>query len=128
MAYYAQLNEQNIVVEIITGRDEPSTLGGIPGTELYWENWYTKETGIVHKKTSFNTKGGIHLEGKQPFRKNFAGIGFFYDSERDAFIPPKPFESWVLNETTCLWEPPLPPPDNISLYQWNEDTMNWVKL
>ena len=74
MAHYAQLDENNIVIEVITGNDE------ISSDELYWENWYTQETGIVHKKTSFNTKGGIHLEDKTPFRKNYAGVGYYYDS------------------------------------------------
>jgi hypothetical protein len=119
MAHYAQLDENNIVIEIITGNDE------ISSDELYWENWYTQETGIVHKKTSFNTKGGVHIEGKTPFRKNYAGIGYYYDSDRDAFIPPKPFPSWQLNEETCLWEPPFNPPDNEKLYRWNEEEYKW---
>lgn len=122
MAHYAQLDENNIVIEVITGNDETSS------NELYWENWYTQETGIVHKKTSFNTKGGVHVEGKIPFRKNYAGVGYYYDSDRDAFIPPKPFPSWQLNEETCLWEPPFNPSDNEKLYRWNEEEYKWDEI
>lgn len=130
MAHYAQLNEHNIVTEIITGKDEPTVDEGIliVGAELYWENYYTQETGIVHKKTSYNTKGGVHLNGKTPFRKNFAGIGYYYDEIRDAFIPPKPFNSWILNEDTCLWEPPFNPPEDNNIYKWNESMQQWIKL
>jgi hypothetical protein len=122
MAHYAQLDENNIVIEIITGNDE------ISSDELYWENWYTQETGIVHKKTSFNTKGGVHIGDKTPFRKNYAGVGYYYDSDRDAFIPPKPFSSWQLNEETCLWNPPFNPPDNEKLYRWNEEEYKWDEI
>ena len=75
-------------------------------------------------QTSYNTHGGQHPEGR-PLRKNYAGIGYTYDSERDAFIPPKPYNSWILNETTCLWEAPVPYPTDDSTYDWNEDTQSW---
>jgi len=76
-------------------------------------------------QTSYNTHGGNHPEG-QPLRKNFAGIGYTYDAQRDAFIPPKPFQSWTLNEDTCLWDPPVPMPTDGQFYYWDEATVSWV--
>lgn len=77
-------------------------------------------------QTSYNTRGGVHLNGGTPLRKNYAGLGYTYDRERDAFIPPKPFESWVLNETACLWEAPVAmPTDETKNYSWNESTTSW---
>jgi hypothetical protein len=78
-------------------------------------------------QTSYNTHGGQHPEGR-PLRKNFAGIGYTYDRERDAFIPQKPFASWVLNEDTCLWDAPVPYPDDGGMYQWDESTTSWVAV
>jgi hypothetical protein len=77
-------------------------------------------------QTSYNTKGGVHVLGGTPLRKNYAGIGYTYDAGRDAFIAPKPFNSWVLNETTCLWEAPVAKPEG--QYSWNEDTLSWVEI
>lgn len=79
-------------------------------------------------QTSYNTYGGEHLLGGTPLRKNYAGVGFTYDADKDAFIPPKPFESWVLNETTCLWEAPVAMPDDGNFYDWDEETTNWVEV
>ena len=76
-------------------------------------------------QTSYNTRGGVHLNGGTPLRKNYAGLGYTYDRERDAFIPPKPFESWVLNETACLWEAPVAMPTDDKKYSWNESTTSW---
>lgn len=78
-------------------------------------------------QTSYNTRGGQHPEGR-PLRKNFAGIGYTYDRNRDAFIPPKPYASWVLNEDTCLWDSPVPYPIDGKMYQWDEATTNWVEV
>ena len=78
-------------------------------------------------QTSYNTKGGVHLLGGTPLRKNYAGIGYTYDRQKDAFIPPKPFNSWVLNEETCLWEAPTPYPIDANSYEWDETTTSWVK-
>lgn len=78
-------------------------------------------------QTSYNTRGGVHLNGGTPLRKNYAGIGFSYDPQRDAFIPPKPFESWNLNEESCLWEPPFPIPSEGKLYNWDEPTLSWLE-
>lgn len=79
-------------------------------------------------QTSYNTYGGVHATGGTPLRKNYAGVGFTYDRTRDAFIPPKPFASWALNENTCLWDAPVAMPDDGKQYQWNEDTQAWVEV
>jgi hypothetical protein len=79
----------------------------------------------IWKQTSYNTIGGVHINGGTPLRKNFAGIGFIYDEDRDAFIPPKPFNSWILNEDTCKWEAPVALPDTENRYTWNETTTTW---
>ena len=78
-------------------------------------------------QTSYNTHGGQHPEGR-PLRKNYAGIGHTYDSQRDAFISPQPYPSWTLNEETCLWEAPIPAPTDGKLYQWDEATTNWIQV
>jgi hypothetical protein len=78
-------------------------------------------------QTSYNTYGGQHPEGR-PLRKNYAGIGYTYDAERDAFIPPSPFPSWLLNEDTCLWDAPVPRPDDGKSYAWDEDTLSWIEV
>ena len=79
-------------------------------------------------QTSYNTHGGAHKLGGTPLRKNYAGIGYTYDREKDAFIPPKPYSSWVLNEETCLWEPPVPYPDDGYAYDWDDETQTWIFL
>ena len=79
----------------------------------------------IWKQTSYNTHGGVHSSGGTPFRKNHAGIGYTYDEDRDAFIPKKPYNSWVLNETTCQWEAPIALPDTENRYTWNEETTTW---
>lgn len=78
-------------------------------------------------QTSYNTRGGIHTLGETPLRKNFAGIGYTYDEARDAFISPKPYPSWILNEETCLWESPTPEPEN-GVWYWDEDTLSWIEV
>lgn len=79
-------------------------------------------------QTSYNTRGGVHLLGGVPMRKNYAGVGFTYDAQRDAFIPPKPYASWVLDENTCLWDAPTPMPDGGRIHVWRESTTSWVEL
>lgn len=91
---------------------------------VYWEGYYGK--GKLCKRTSFNTYGGVHKEGGTPFRKNYAGVGFTYDPVRDAFYAPQPFESWTLNEDSCLWESPVAIPDDGNSYLWDEETQNWI--
>ena len=121
MAYFAKLGIGNKVVAVhVVSNDIATTeqagidfLNNLHGTRDVW------------KQTSYNTVGGVHLLGGTPFRKNYAGIGYKYDSTRDAFIPPKPFNSWTLNETTCQWEAPVALPDTENSYSWNEETQQW---
>ena len=119
MAHYAFLDQNNIVTEVIVGKNE-----GEEG--INWEQQYGSFRGQVCKRTSYNTIGGVHSLGDTPFRKNYAGIGYTYDPQRDAFIPPKPFNSWILNEDTCLWEAPIPMPTDEQRYSWNEENLNWI--
>lgn len=121
MAHYAFLDANNIVTEVIVGKDENED-------GILWELHYGAFRNQVCKRTSYNTRGGVHTSGGTPFRKNYAGIGYTYDEQRDAFIPPKPFNSWVLNETTCLWDAPIAMPNDGKPYYWNEDTLNWVEI
>jgi len=135
MAHFAKLDENNIVTFVTVGRQEDD------GQEAA----LTARTGDVYKQTSYNTRGGKHYQAdgtesadqSKALRKNFAGIGYTYDASRDAFIPPKPFNSWVLNETQCLWEAPVALPadsgttdsnGDIIMYRWDEDTTSWVQL
>jgi hypothetical protein len=123
MAHFAKLDENNVVIFVTAGRDEDN------------EQELTERTGDVYKKTSYNTIGGIHYtDGQQSedqsksFRKNFAGVGYIYDEERDVFIPPKPFNSWTLNEETCLWNPPVEYPNSFKTHIWNEENLNWEEI
>jgi len=127
MAHYAFLDRNNIVTEVIVGKDEGED-------DINWEEHYSRFRGQPCKRTSYNTLGGIHKLGGTPFRKNYAGIGYIYDTIRDAFIPPKPYNSWVLNETTCLWEAPILTPEDSGTgepykrYAWDEITLSWVDV
>lgn len=123
MAYYAVLDDNNFVIDMISAGHENDWNG-----EIGWHN----ELGIVCKRTSYNTRGGIHytngipsIDQSKAFRKNYAGIGYYYDEIRDAFIPPKPYPSWILNEDTCLYESPIPYPNDGNNYIWNEEIVNW---
>jgi len=124
MTHFAKLDENNTVIFVVTGRKDSDGKEG----EI------TARTGKVWKQTSYNTRGGIHYnpETGEPsedqtkaFRKNYAGIGYTYNEELDAFIPPKPFDSWTLNEETCLWEAPVEYPEDGGAYVWNEETTSW---
>lgn len=116
MGHYAFLDENNVVTEVITGRDE-NELG------IDWEEYYGKLRNQICKRTSYNTLGGKHRFNGEPYRKNYAGQGYFYDQTLDAFIPPKPYPSWILNTQSCLWEPPIPAPS--SFHVWDENTLTW---
>ena len=111
MAHYAFLDDNNVVTEVIVGTDETELIEGLDP-----ETWYGNFRGQVCKRTSYNAN----------IRKNYAGIGFTYDAQRDAFIPPKPFASWVLNEETCNWEAPVPMPEGN--YRWDEDSVSWLEV
>ena len=112
MAHYAFLDENNIVTEVIVGIDETELI-----EDLDTETWYGNFRKQICKRTSYN--GNI--------RKNYAVIGWTYDSIRDAFIAPKPFESWILDEATCQWQAPTPYPTDDKVYVWNEETTSWVE-
>jgi hypothetical protein len=114
MAHYAFLDENNIVTDVIVGRNEDEVVDGISD----WEAYYATIRGQVCKRTSYNGN----------YRKNYAGIGFTYDEQRNAFIPPKPFASFILNEDTCQWEAPIPYPNDGIMYGWNEEAGDWVAL
>jgi len=127
MAHFALLDDNNIVTFVTVGRDEDN------GKEAE----LSARTGQTYKQTSYNTRGGIYYtpgtstpdpDQSKAFRKNYAGIGYSYDATLDAFIPPKEFASWLLNTTTCLWEPPVPYPTDGKVYRWDEDTQSWVEI
>tara|TARA_B100000929_G_scaffold287759_1_gene275009 strand:- start:589 stop:981 length:393 start_codon:yes stop_codon:yes gene_type:complete len=111
MAHFAEIDENNIVTRVIVVADEHEADG---------ENWCNNFLGGTWKQTSYNTLGNVHALGGTPLRKNYAGTGDTYDATRDAFIEPHEFPSWTLNETTCMWNPPIPVPDDGKMYEWNE--------
>lgn len=117
MAHYAFIDDNNIVVGVIVGRDENEF-------DIDWEDYYGSVRGLRCLRTSYNTYGNKHSSNGTPFRKNYAGIGFTYDEARDAFIPPKPFPSWTLDEDSCTWLPPKPQTDPFT--QWDESKGDWV--
>lgn len=110
MSHFAKI-QNGIVTQVIVAEQD------IIDSGLFGTGWV---------QTSYNTHGGQHPEGR-PLRKNYAGVGFVYDATRDAFIPPKPFASWVLNENTCLWDAPIPCPDDQKIYTWDEPTTSWIE-
>ena len=134
MAYFAKLNLNNIVEQVISinnsiitdnNKIEQEQLGVDFINQLY-------KTNDIWKKTSYNTRGGKYFNSdntlgdqSKAFRKNYAGKGYTYDENRDAFIAPKPFNSWILNEDTCRWESPIPYPTDGKMYSWNESTLTW---
>ena len=113
MSHFAKVIDGIVIEVLVIEQDVIDT--GLFGDPALWV------------QTSYNTYGGQHPEGR-PLRKNYAGIGFTYDAERDAFIPPSPFPSWLLNEDTCLWDAPVPRPDDGKSYAWDEDTLSWIEV
>ena len=111
MAHYAFLNENNVVIEVIVGKDETDTTHD-------WEQYYGAIRNQVCKRTSYNNN----------IRKNYAGIGYTYDSQRNAFIPPQPYPSWTLVEATCQWDAPVAMPTDDKLYLWDEATLSWIEI
>lgn len=121
MAHYALIDSTTgRVVEVFVGKDETDITHN-------WEDYYAP-AGMICRRTSYNTYGGQHAFGGTPFRKNYAGIGYTYDADRDAFIPPQPYPSWLLDETTCLWGPPAPYPTDGGMYIWNETLQQWEQV
>lgn len=114
MAHFAKINN-GIVEQVIVAEPEffDTFVDSSPG------KWI---------QTSYNTHGGVHVNGGTPLRMNYAGVGFTYDATRDAFIPPQPFPSWTLNETTCLWDAPVAYPEDGLMYRWDEPTTSWVAV
>ena len=121
MAHFAEVDNSNVVVRVLVVGDDQEERG---------QEFLANDLGLggTWLKTSYNTQGGVHTLGGTPFRKNYAGIGYTYDSVRDAFIPPKPFNSWTLDEETCLWEAPVAYPSDGKLYIWDEDNQEWDEV
>tara|TARA_R100001163_G_C5058368_1_gene194978 strand:+ start:103 stop:486 length:384 start_codon:yes stop_codon:yes gene_type:complete len=122
MAHFCKLGVGNIVEQIVVVSNDVATTEQA-GVE-FLHNLYENDR-VVWKQTSYNTYGGQHKLGGTPFRKNYAGIGYTYDQQRDAFIEPKVFNSWILNEETCIWEAPVARPEDGQDYIWNEETQQW---
>jgi hypothetical protein len=123
MSHFAKI-ENNIVTFVTVGRQEDDGK----------EQELCERTGDTYRQTSYNTRGGVHYTDGEPsadqskaLRKNYAGIGYTFDEERDAFIPPKPFESWLLDEDTCLWEAPVEYPTDGGMYTWDEASLSWIE-
>lgn len=121
MAHFAEVDENNVVLRVLVVDNQHENDG---------QNFLANTLGLggTWLKTSYNTIGGVHTSGGTPYRKNYAGIGFTYDAERDAFIAPKPYASWTLNETSCLWEAPVAYPSDGKIYTWNETTTSWDEI
>ena len=131
MAHYAFLDKNNIVIDVITGKDEGS---------FDWELHYGSIRGQLCKRTSYNTHFGVHSFSETPFRKNYAGIGYTYDAVKDAFISPQPYPSWTLDETSATWDAPITYPSVITYFRdpskpalyyfidWDEDNQRWIAL
>ena len=124
MTHFAKLDENNIVTFVVKGRQEDDGR----------EQELCDRTGETYRQTSYNTHGGVHTQGGTPFRMNFAGIGYIYDEQRDAFIPRNPHSAWILDESTLTWGPPFPKPDDAvinggtKVYDWDEDTNDWKEI
>jgi hypothetical protein len=126
MASFAKIGLNNKVIEVLSVVNEVLHDSNGIEQESIGIDFLTKLTGwAIWKQTSYNTHGGVHKLGGTPLRKNHAGIGMTYDEDRDAFIPPKPFKSWILNEHTCLWNAPVAKPNDEKSYNWNEQTLSW---
>jgi hypothetical protein len=118
MAHFAKLDENNYVIEVYRVANNIITINGVENEQIGIDFMFNLLNYPFWKQTSYNAN----------FRKNYAGIGYYYDSIRDAFIPPKPFPSWILNEDTCLWDSPVSYPNDGKMYTWNEDILNWQEI
>jgi hypothetical protein len=119
MAHFAEIDNDGLVTRVLV------TDNSMPKEGL---DWLKKTFGGTWIKTSYNTYNNQHILGGKPIRKNFAGVGFSYDKARDAFIPPQPYSSWLLNEETCNWEAPILYPEDEQRYLWDEAAVNWVAV
>ena len=121
MAHFAEIDASNLVVRVLVVPDVQENRG---------QEYLADDLGLggTWKKTSYNTQAGVHTNGGTPYRKNYAGIGYTFDAAKDAFIPPKPYASWTLNETTCNWEAPVAMPTDDKMYRWDEETTNWIEV
>jgi len=125
MAHYAFLDENNTVVEVIVGRDENEIIDGISN----WEEYYSEKRGLRCLRTSYNTAFNSHKNGGLPYRGNYAIIGGFYDDEKDIFLPPKPYPSYILDETILQWKAPIDRPEiEGKSYVWDEESVSWYEL
>jgi len=124
MAHFARLDENNVVIRVHRVGDDIAT-SEQAGIDYLQKLHNTDDT---FKQTSYNTKGGVHILGGTPIRKNYAGKGYTYDESKDAFIAPKPFDSWTLNETTCEWDAPSPYPTDGNVYYWDESSLSWERV
>ena len=126
MASFAKIGLNSKVIEVLSVHNDVLKDSNGIEQEIIGIDFLTKLTGwAIWKQTSYNTHGGVHSNGGTPLRKNHAGKGYIYDEDRDAFIPPKPFNSWILNEDTCLWNAPVAYPQDGNNYRWNEQTLSW---
>ena len=122
MAHFAEINADNLVVRVLVVPDAQEDRG---------QEFLADDLGLggTWKKTSYNTQAGVHVNGGTPYRKNYAGVGYTFDAERDAFIAPKPYASWILNEATCRWEAPTPMPTTEGkFYRWSEADLAWTEV
>ena len=119
MAYFAELDDNNTVTRVLSVHNDYEHRG---------QDFLANDLGLGGRwvQTSYNTHGGVHVNGGTPLRKNYAGVGFTFDEQRDAFIPPQPFPSWLLHEDSCLWQPPVPYPSDGQEYVWDEGSLAWV--
>ena len=121
MAHFAEINADNLVVRVLVVPDAQEDRG---------QEFLADDLGLggTWKKTSYNTQAGVHVNGGTPYRKNYAGVGYTFDAERDAFIAPKPYASGVLDEGTCNWEAPVAMPTDDKMYRWDEETISWIEV
>jgi hypothetical protein len=128
MAHFAGIDNSNIVLSVVVLDDKDTQDSDGNEVEEIGAKYLSDSFGGTWKKTSYNTYAGAHNLGGTPFRKNYAGIGYTYDAAKDAFIPPKPWPSWTLNEDTCQWDAPTAYPDDGKMYIWNEETTSWDEV